>query len=159
MSLLVVRHAPAGRRSAYKGDDRQRPLSPRGQAWAAALVPLLSRFEPQAVMSSPFVRCIQTVAPTAEALGLAVEPVDALAEGNDAEGVSLLQRLAGRSVVLCTHGDVAVAMLGSLWPDPTRSPPPTLKLQKGDVWVIEREGSSLEIVDHIRRTKPPSPSE
>jgi hypothetical protein len=70
-----------------------------------------------------------------------------------------LQRLAGRSVVLCTHGDVAVAMLGSLWPDPTRSPPPTLKLQKGDVWVIEREGSSLEIVDHIRRTKPPSPSE
>jgi 8-oxo-(d)GTP phosphatase len=159
MPLLVVRHAPAGRRSAYKGDDRRRPLSPRGRAWAAALVPLLTGFEPQAVMSSPFVRCVQTVAPTAEALGLAVEPEDALAEGNTAEGVSLLKRLAGRSVVLCTHGDVALAMLVSLWSDTSGPPPPNLKLQKGDVWVIESAGSSQQIVDHIRRTKPPSPAQ
>ncbi len=159
MPLLVVRHAHAGRRSAYRGDDRQRPLSPRGRAWAAALVPLLTRFDPHAIMSSPFVRCVQTVAPTAEAAGLSVEPTDALAEGQGVEGLSLLERLAGRSVILCTHGDVATAMLGLLWTDPKRSPPPTLKLQKGDVWVIEPEGSSLVIVDHIRRTKTDSTSE
>jgi 8-oxo-(d)GTP phosphatase len=159
MSLLVVRHANAGRRSAYKGDDRQRPLSPRGRAWATALVPLLTRFEPQTVMSSPFVRCVQTVAPTAEAADLTVQPTDALAEGRGAEGLSLLERLADRSVVLCTHGDVATAMLGALWSDPERSPPPSLKLQKGDVWVIESDGSSLVIVDHIRRTKAGSASE
>ncbi len=43
MPLLVVRHAHAGRRSAYRGDDRVRPLSPRGKARARELVPLLSR--------------------------------------------------------------------------------------------------------------------
>src|SRR5664280_1370282 len=68
MPLLVVRHAHAGRRSSYKGDDRMRPLTPRGRQRAVALVPLLSSFRPQRILSSPFVRCYQTVQPIAEAL-------------------------------------------------------------------------------------------
>ncbi len=75
MALLLVRHANAGRRSAYKGDDRLRPLSPRGRARASELVPLLAPYRPQRILSSPYVRCCETVQPLAEALGLPVESV------------------------------------------------------------------------------------
>src|ERR1019366_10279541 len=106
MPLLVVRHANAGRRSAYKGDDRLRPLSSRGHKRAEALVPLLSRYRPQRILSSPFVRCCETVQPIAEASALAVESVEELAEGHGADAVRLMITMAGEAAVLCTHGDV-----------------------------------------------------
>jgi len=151
MALLVVRHANAGRRSAYKGDDRLRPLSPRGRARAAELVPLLTAFRPKRILSSPFVRCCETVQPLAEALGIPVESVDELAEGSGDAAVRLMRRMAGESAVLCTHGDVATAMLDVLGRDPGASGPADPKLQKGEVWVVNSAGSTLVVAEHIRR--------
>jgi phosphohistidine phosphatase SixA len=151
MPLLVVRHAHAGRRSAYRGDDRDRPLSPRGVARARDLVPLLSGYRPQRILSSPFVRCFATVEPLAEALGLAVESVDELAEGHGADGVRLMTTMAGESAVLCTHGDVALEMLEELVPDPKSPQGRSLRLQKGEVWVVQSTGSSPIVVQHLRR--------
>jgi 8-oxo-dGTP diphosphatase len=151
MPLLLVRHANAGRRSAYKGDDRLRPLSTRGRARAVALVPLLSHYRPQRILSSPFVRCCETVRPVAEALSLPVESVDELAEGRSSDAVALLGRMAGESAVLCTHGDVATAMLAVLDSSAVATDG-ELRLQKGEVWVIQTAGTSLRIVEHIHRT-------
>lgn len=151
MPLLVVRHAHAGRRSAYKGDDRLRPLSPRGVIRAQELVSVLGGYRPQRILSSPFVRCCATVQPLAEALGLAVESVDELAEGHGADAVRLMTTMAGESAVLCTHGDVATALLDSLVPDPTDPARRTLRLQKGEVWVIQSTGANPAIVEHLRR--------
>lgn len=151
MSLLVVRHANAGRRSAYKGDDRLRPLSSRGNARAAALVPLLRPYRPQRILSSPYVRCRQTVEPIAEALGLSVGSVDDLVEGHGAEAIRLLERMADESAVLCTHGDVALEMLEYLAAEPGGDGRAVLRLQKGEVWVIESIGGTLTVVDHLRR--------
>jgi 8-oxo-(d)GTP phosphatase len=151
MALLVVRHANAGRRSAYKGDDRLRPLSPRGRARAQELVPLLTRYHPKRILSSPYVRCCETVQPLAEALGLPVESVDELAEANGEAAVRLLRRMAGESAVLCTHGDVATAMLEALALDPGPSGRTAPKLQKGEVWVVNSTGSTLAVVEHLRR--------
>ncbi len=160
MPLLVVRHAHAGRRSAYRGDDRLRPLSPRGKARARELVALLSDYRPQRILSSPYVRCCATVQPLAEALGLPVESIDELAEGHGDDAVRLLTTMAGESAVLCTHGDVAAELLEALVPDPAPADRKTLRLQKGEVWVVQSTGSSLAIVDHLRRlpvpaTRPP----
>jgi 8-oxo-(d)GTP phosphatase len=152
MPLLVVRHANAGRRSAYKGDDRLRPLSSRGKARAVALVPLLSPYHPERILSSPYVRCRQTVEPIAEALGLSVEPVDDLAEGHGAEAIRLLERMAGESAVLCTHGDVALELLECLTAESGGDGRATRRLQKGEVWVIESIDGTLTVVDHLRRT-------
>jgi len=116
-----------------------------------ALVPLLSQYGPQSVLSSPFVRCFQTVEPVAEALGLSVQPAEELAEGHGADAAPLLRRMAGESAVLCTHGDVATAILESLVPEHDAARRSELKLQKGEVWVIEPTGDSLVIVEHIRR--------
>lgn len=151
MSLLVVRHANAGRRNTYGDDDSLRPLSIRGHARAAALVALLSGYEPKRILSSPLTRCFETVQPLATALSLPIEPVVALAEGHGSEAVHLVNSLAGGSVVLCTHGDVAAALLESLVPERDAERRAELKLQKGDVWVVQPTGPSLRIVDHLRR--------
>ncbi len=161
MPLLVVRHAQAGRRGAYKGDDRLRPLTARGRARAAALVPLLSSYRPQRILSSPFVRCWETVQPVAEALGLGVESVDELSEGHGADAVRLMTTMAGESAVLCTHGDVATDLVDALITEPDVAGKTALRLQKGEVWVVQSTGTSLVIVEHIRRiaVDPVEPSE
>ena len=156
MPLLVVRHAHAGRRSAYRGDDRLRPLSTRGKARARELVPLLSEYRPQRILSSPYVRCCATVQPVAEALGLPVESVDELAEGHGSDAVRLLATMGGESAILCTHGDVASALLEVLVPDPKSADRKALRLQKGEVWVVQSTGSSLAIVQHLRRLPVPA---
>jgi 8-oxo-(d)GTP phosphatase len=153
MALLVVRHANAGRRSTYKGDDRLRPLSSRGQARSAALVKTLSDYRPNRILSSPFTRCFETVQPLATALSLPIEPTVALAEGHGGEAVDLVEGMAGESAVLCTHGDVAAVLLDRLVPDLEAERRAGLKLQKGDVWVVQPTGPWLGIVDHLRRDR------
>lgn len=153
MPLLLVRHGHAGRRSAFQGDDRLRPLSKRGRAQAMALVPILSDYRPRRILSSPHLRCRETVQPTAESLGLPLEPVDELAEGNEQDAVQLVRRMAGEPAVLCTHGDVATAVFESLAGEGGAGSDHS-HLQKGDTWVLGSRGSSLVIVDHIRLPAP-----
>ena len=156
MPLLVVRHADAGRRSQYGGDDRARPLSEEGRAQATALVDLLSGYRPKAVLSSPFARCVETVQPLAEALAQPVETTEELAEDHGAEALELMARLAGGTAVLCTHGDVAVAILEVLGGRADTAS--ERRLQKGEVWVVESDGPELLIADHLLQPAAPSGS-
>ncbi len=128
-----------------------RPLSPRGLAQAEALAPLLQGYRPQRILSSPYVRCCETVRPLAEVLDQPVESVDELAEGHGAEALRLMERMAGESAVLCTHGDVAVEVLDALAGKSSARVRDSLRLQKGEVWVIQSTGASLAIVEHIRQ--------
>lgn len=70
--IVFVRHAQSVLPRLGELDDDQRPLTSHGLAAAEALVPRLSVFEPVAVLSSPQLRAVQTVAPAAHALGLEV---------------------------------------------------------------------------------------
>lgn len=89
--------------------DRLRPLDRRGRLQAAALVELLRPLGVSRVVSSPYVRCIETVQPLAAALGLRLEPDHRLAEG---AGSAALELVREPGVVCCTHGDVVKAVLG-----------------------------------------------
>ena len=61
-------------------DDGDRPLDKAGTADAAALAPLLSCFAPAAeVVTSPAVRCLDTVRPYADLSGSKVRVEPALA--------------------------------------------------------------------------------
>jgi phosphohistidine phosphatase SixA len=107
MSVIVLRHASAGDRAQWQGDDRLRPLDKRGRKQAERLRDVLLAQGVTRVLSSPYVRCTQTVAP----LGLDIETDDRLAEGASPEGT--LELLAGLDgAVACTHGDVIEALLG-----------------------------------------------
>jgi 8-oxo-dGTP diphosphatase len=115
MALVLVRHAKAGSRSAWTQDDDIRPLTPAGVRQAEALVDRLAGGPVERILSSRFVRCVQTVAPLAERLDLEVEHHPALAEEaalDDTE--ALLAELAGTEAVLCTHGNVMSALLDRL---------------------------------------------
>ena len=107
MSVILLRHASAGNREKWTGDDRLRPLDTRGRAQAVALCEELRARGVRSVLSSPYVRCLQTVAP----LELEIVPDERLAEGAPAEATRALLRELEHAVA-CTHGDVIEATLG-----------------------------------------------
>jgi len=110
--LHLVRHAKAGSRRAWSGDDALRPLSKRGRTQARALAKRLVGEDITRIVSSPYARCVETVAPLAERVGLTVDTSDALAEGATlADSLRLFEKYADQEAVLCTHGDVLENLL------------------------------------------------
>ncbi len=111
-TAYLVRHAEAGSRERWTAPDPDRPLTEPGRIQAAALVGLIGPGV-RSVLSSPYVRCVETVAPLAGALGLRLEEDDRLAEGADPSWA--MGRLASTGgVVLCTHGDIVASVVTSL---------------------------------------------
>jgi 8-oxo-dGTP diphosphatase len=110
--VYLVRCAGTVERWRWGGDEFLRPLDDRGRRQADGLVDQLGRREFRRIVSSPFVRCVETVVPLAHARGLAVEHADALAEGADAEAVLEVFRSACVPLVACVHGDFIRELLG-----------------------------------------------
>jgi len=135
--VLLIRHAHAGSRKAWQDPDELRPLSVKGRRQGSALVELVKPWAPARILSSPTVRCVQTVEPLATALGLEIETVDELAEGADRKAVDLVRSLAGRRVALCTHGDVIPNVLVALVDEDHLDLGPAPRQAKGSVWVLE----------------------
>jgi 8-oxo-dGTP diphosphatase len=143
MPLYLVRHAKAGSRASWHGDDLDRPLSKTGGSQSTRLAKWLGKEPVSRVLSSPYVRCVQTVQPLAERLDLKVEAVDELAEHGPFEPViDLLERLDDHSVV-CTHGDILLATLDALVrrglvitgrPD----------FRKGAIWVLSHDNGEWQ---------------
>ena len=130
MIIHLVRHAHAGNRSTWSGDDSQRPLTDTGRAQATAIADALDTEitaatssagdsgdgPPVRILSSPYVRCLQTLEPLADHLGCAVVPVDLLAEGVSGRAALdlLIDALDGDTVVVaCSHGDVIPAVIAT----------------------------------------------
>ena len=108
MTSVLVRHASAGHRLDWEHDDRLRPLDARGRRQSADLVELLRPLGVRRILSSPYVRCVQTVEPLAAALGLEVELDERLEEGKGGAAAELLRE---DGVVCCTHGDIVEALV------------------------------------------------
>jgi Histidine phosphatase superfamily (branch 1) len=109
VTSVLLRHASAGHRHDFEHDDHLRPLDARGRRQSADLVEHLRPFGLRRIVSSPYVRCVQTVEPLAAALGLQVEQDERLAEGADSAPAPLLHE---DGIVCCTHGDIVEALLG-----------------------------------------------
>jgi 8-oxo-dGTP diphosphatase len=107
VTTYLVRHASAGLRNDADPSDEQRPLDAEGVVQAAKLSSWL-RHEPiDTIVSSPYLRCRQTVEPLAKVLGLEVVVSDELGEGTPIErSWKLLASVADGTAVLCSHGDV-----------------------------------------------------
>lgn len=136
-SLYFVRHAKAGSRSHWVGDDRLRPLSKKGVKQAEALVEVLARFPITSIYSSPYLRCVQTVEPLARGRGIDLNKTPALAEGSGLRGAMQLVAEHGlHDAVLSTHGDVVWELVEDLVK--RRIIPASLRgFDKGSTWVVE----------------------
>lgn len=136
-AIYLVRHAKAGSRAAWGDDDAMRPLVEEGREQARVIASRLAPLRPPRLVSSPFLRCRQTLEPLAEMTSVAVESIDALREGVAVDtALAFLEGLADGSVA-CSHGDVIPAVLKRLewhgldivdWPD----------TRKGSVCRLER---------------------
>jgi phosphohistidine phosphatase SixA len=137
VTILLVRHAAAGKRKRWQGDDRLLPLDDRGREQAARLPALLERYDIDRICSSPYVRCRETVEPLAEQLDLDLEERDELAEGAGRRAaLALAQELSESTPVLCTHGDVVVALLGE-------------ESEKGSTCVLELTDGELIRIEYL----------
>jgi 8-oxo-(d)GTP phosphatase len=110
--VLVVRHGTSRPRDSWAGADADRPLVSAGRRQARGLVPLLACWCPQRVVSSPWRRCLETVAPFAESASLRVVTKNSLSQAGAARSAKRamrqVQRLLDRAqpAVLCTHRPV-----------------------------------------------------
>lgn len=140
---MLVRHAKAGDREQWQGDDRLRPLTKSGRQQAEALAELLKNEPIDRILSSPYVRCLQTVEPLAARRKLPIEPRKDLEEGAGGESViRIVEDEKGQNVVLCTHGDVVEELLERLIEqgvvDRARA-----GNEKGGTWVLYDENGRI----------------
>jgi 8-oxo-dGTP diphosphatase len=137
LSVYLVRHGKAGHRETWAGDDdTQRPLTKAGLRQAEALADRLAVAGVKTLRSSPYVRCVQSLEPLADRLGLTIETDERLAEGANLDDTLELIGEAGDGAVLCTHGDVLTDAVNALVRHGTRllTPP---EWRKGSVWILD----------------------
>lgn len=147
--IVLVRHAKAGRRSDWPGDDRLRPLDESGRRQAEILSTLLSLFAPTGIYAADLTRCVQTVEPLAFATNLQVRLEPAFADDNYADGpdgtVTALLALAkpGKVSVVCSQGDAIPALVDQLGPGVRSS-----DTRKGAFWVLTIVDGDVVAADH-----------
>ncbi len=118
--LIVIRHATARPRDSWTRADADRPLVAAGRRQAAALAPLLDCWSPETIVSSPWRRCLETLAPYVDASGIKVRTKGGLSERgfrrNPGKAVKHLRNLVerGRPGVLCTHRPVLAGVMSAL---------------------------------------------
>ena len=136
--LIVVRHGDAGDKSTWKGPDLRRPLSPLGRRQAEGLVFQLEDYPIERILSSPTLRCRQTVEPLARDRLLEIEPVAALGvDAGPAEVRSVFWDWQLDNVVLCTHGETISQLFRQLAGEGLEVPEP-LHWPKGSTWLLQR---------------------
>lgn len=137
MIVYLVRHARAGHRESWAGeDDRLRPLDERGQRQAEGLVAQLAERDFSRILSSPYVRCMRSVEPLAEARAITVEAADELAEGAGEAAALELFRTLDEPAVACVHGDLAAALLGE-------------NLKKGATAMLDVFADGVEVLERL----------
>lgn len=149
--VYLVRHAKSLSRSTWQEPDELRPLSDTGRRQAEALPAHFRGLGFEHLVSSPFVRCVQTLEPLAISLDATVEHAEQLAEGAPGRGALalVLALAAGGPVAACTHGDVLLDALAELRAGhiPLSGP---IECKKGSSWVLEVEAGAFRRASYLR---------
>lgn len=167
--LLVVRHAKAVGRGSWSEEDPLRPLDESGRRRSARMVPLLGAYAPTLLVSSPSLRCHDTMAPFAVTSGTPIlTRVGLSEEGYAARPEKLARHLervltTGEPTALCTHGPLLPELLTRLAERAEAKPAArTLRrlalanLDKGEVVVASMAGTGADArVVAVDRHRPP----
>ncbi|OJF10178.1 NUDIX hydrolase [Couchioplanes caeruleus] len=152
---LLIRHAHAGRRKDFAGDDALRPVDDRGRAEAETMAAAAAVFAPQRLIAATPLRCRQTLEPLATRLGLPIATESTFAEPGDpaelparvkAAAARLVELRDGRRTAICSQGKVIPSLLALL--DGADDPAP-YKTPKGDGWVLTWSGDRLVALSRI----------
>lgn len=154
-TFLLIRHAKAGRRSKYRGDDRLRPLDREGREQAQALVGVLDSFGAQRVHAADRVRCVETVAPLAAHLDtrVVVEPLltEESYRADPRATRARIEELAADTAhvrAVCSQGGVIPPVM-EWWTNRDKVRLAPNRNRKGSVWVVSTLDGALVSADHI----------
>ncbi len=153
-TVLLVRHAKAGSRKTYSGDDTLRPLETKGQLQAEALVPQLHAFGASDITSADRTRCVETVDPLAATIGVPVRIEPLLSEeGYAADPAAAHARVLeiaalGGVQVISSQGGVIPDLL-QWWADRDGVALPPARNRKASVWVLSLSDGRLVAADHL----------
>jgi 8-oxo-(d)GTP phosphatase len=114
--IYVIRHTEAGERETWREPDELRPMSKTGREQALKLWASLKDVAFTRLLSSPFIRCIQTLEPFSDALGIDITIARELAEGEPVAGAEAwaLAAAADGPAALSTHGDIVQGLVQTL---------------------------------------------
>jgi phosphohistidine phosphatase SixA len=134
---VLVRHADAGLRSEWRGSDEWRGLTDAGHGQARAIVRMIEDLRVERILSSPSLRCRQTVVPLALARALDVEPCWQLGACVPAEElIGLLADPGTTSAVVCTHRETLQLLFEHLADTYQVLAEAGEPMEKGAAWVL-----------------------
>ncbi|HVS68141.1 MAG TPA: NUDIX hydrolase [Mycobacteriales bacterium] len=157
---IIVRHASAGERSTWAGDDRERPLDPLGEEQAEALIPLLAAYRIQRVLSADVLRCLETIGPYAGEARLTVESEPLLSEAGYAQqpelAVDRLLELLGSHVpsVVCSQGKTIPGLVTSACASLGAKPPDDASVRKAGLFVLHLHADDPLRINVLERFDP-----
>jgi 8-oxo-dGTP diphosphatase len=158
--LLLVRHAKAGDRNEWSGDDTRRPLDKSGRVQAEMLVPMLRAFGVSRVHSAPRVRCEQTLAPLADELRLGISTEAELSDeaylDDPRAAVARLLEIAtagGGVAAVCSQGTAIPGLLDDLAAAAGLDIGET-QTKKAGAWGLGFSGEKLLFADYYRSPLP-----
>lgn len=162
-AIHLVRHAHALDRHHWEEPDECRPLSGKGRRQALDLALRLAGTRPRRLLTSPALRCRESLEPLSATTGLALEEQAWLAEGSPpAEALEQLLGALGSlgapsapgsgGLVACTHGDVLDGVLEQLVASgvPLEGTP---RAEKAGTFTLVVEEGDLVLARHV-----PAPS-
>ena len=153
--VVLVRHARAGKRAEWHGDDNDRPLDDVGMQQAERLATFLRVFAPDRIVAAQPLRCVQTAQPLARDLGLEVVVDGTLGDAAflaEPDGtLAAVRALAepGRVTLVSSQGDAIPGLVERLVPDVAST-----VTKKGAAWVIgftDGEPVSADYYPHAAR--------
>jgi phosphohistidine phosphatase SixA/ADP-ribose pyrophosphatase YjhB (NUDIX family) len=149
LTIMLIRHAKAGKRADYRGDDQTRPLDKIGRRHARDAAPVLAAFGPRRVVSADLVRCRQTVQPVAELLCLQVQVAPEFSDESyhlhPERTQQVLYQLAEQpdTSAICSQGEAIPGLLADL-----NAPAMPYPARKGSLWVLSLLGRRVVTADY-----------
>jgi 8-oxo-(d)GTP phosphatase len=161
VAVFVVRHVKAGLRGQEQGPDELRGISRTGRKQAVKLAAVLAAQGVRTLVSSPSLRCIQTLDPLAEHLGVDITLASELSEGSDPAGALAWVAFAAAEgpAVLCTHGDVLQGMIDGLRDEGVPiGGDGMVGFEKGAAWRLEVFDGGVRKMTYVPAPEGPRPS-
>jgi len=154
---ILIRHASAGSKHRWRGDDLDRPLDAAGTADADSLARLLACYGQCRVISSAAERCVATVRPYAELTGAKVEleplfTVGQRAASEQVPAVLVRERMTAITtgdgpVVICAHRENLPLLLATACGELGAHPPSDPHLRKSAFLVLHRASRRLAAIE------------
>jgi len=148
--VVLVRHANAGERKKWTGNDALRPIDALGEAEAERFAAICGPIGPTRLYAATPLRCKQTLEPLAAALGDLPIVVDgAFAEPPEADDAPAKAKLSAERLLdlrtdglpaICSQGKIIPHLLADLLDEADDEP---YKTAKGDSWLLTWSGDQL----------------